>query len=37
MGSGKALPEVLAVADAISLPIAGSGVDHGQRHGVCYR
>ena len=33
-GSSKTLPEVLAVADAISPSIADPRVDHGQRHGV---
>ena len=33
-GPGKALREVLAIAGAISPPMAGPGVDHGQRHGV---
>ena len=33
-GPSKALPEVLAVADAISPPMTDPRVDHGQRHGV---
>ena len=33
-GSGKVLPEVLAVADAISPPMAGLRVNHGQQRGV---
>ena len=36
-GSGKVLPEVLAVADAISPPMTDPRVDHGQRHGIRYR
>ena len=36
-GSGKALPEVLAVVDAISPPMVSLRVDHGQRRGVRHR